>query len=66
MFKLIEKYHQVMHKISKETKIALCKLLQKYDTIISKSDKDVNQTDVIEMHIDTGPVLPQLQPNHAL
>ena len=40
-------------KISKETKIALYNLLQKYDTIISKSDNDIGQTDLIKMHIAT-------------
>ena len=40
-------------KISKETKTALYKLLQKYDTTISKSDNDIGQTDLIEMHIAT-------------
>ena len=42
-------------KISKETKIAQYKLLQKYDTIISKSDNDIGQTDLIKMHIATRP-----------
>ena len=42
-------------KISKETKIALYNLLQKYDTIISKSDNDIGQTDLIKMHIATRP-----------
>ena len=28
-------------------------LLQKYDTIISKSDNDIGQTDLIKMHIAT-------------
>ena len=45
----------MMQKFSKETKIALYKLLQKYDTIISKSDNDIGQTDLIQMHIGTGP-----------
>ena len=39
----------------KETKIAVYNLLQKYDTIISKSDNDIGQTDIIEMHIATRP-----------
>ena len=43
-------------KISKETKITLYKLLQKYDTIISKGDNDIDQTDLIEMQIATKPV----------
>ena len=38
-------------KIRKERKTALYKLLQKYDTIISKSDNDIGQTDLIKMHI---------------
>ena len=42
-------------KISKETQTALYKLLQKYDIIISKSDDDIGQTDLIEMHIATRP-----------
>ena len=40
-------------KISKETKTALYELWQKYDTIISKSDNDVGQTDLIQMNIAT-------------
>ena len=40
-------------KISKETKITLYKLLQKYDTIIWKSSNDIGQTDLIEMPIAT-------------
>ena len=42
-------------KILKETKIALYKLLQKYDAIISKSSNDIGQTDLVEMHIATRP-----------
>ena len=42
-------------KISKGTKIALYKLLQKYDAIISKSSKDIGQTNLKEMHITTRP-----------
>ena len=42
-------------KISKEMKSTLYKLLQKYDTIILKSDNDIGQTDLIEMHIATRP-----------
>ena len=42
-------------KISKETKSVLYKLLQKYDTIASKSDNDIGQTDLIEMQIATRP-----------
>ena len=41
--------------ISKETRIALYKLLQIYDTIISKSDNDIGQTDLMKMHIATRP-----------
>ena len=41
-------------KILKETKIELYKMLQKYDSIISKSD-DIGQTDFILMHIATKP-----------
>ena len=36
--------------ISKETKTALYKLLQKYDTIFSKSYNDIGQTDLIKIH----------------
>ena len=42
-------------KILKETKIALYELLHEYDTIISKSDNDIGQIDLIEMHIATRP-----------
>ena len=42
-------------KISKETKVVLYKLLQKYDTIISKSDYDTGHTDLIKMHIAARP-----------
>ena len=52
-------------KISKETKTALYTLLQKYDTIILKSD-DIGQTDLIEMYIaarpDAAPIAAQLYP----
>ena len=40
-------------KISKETKITLYKLLQKYDAIILKHSNDIGQTDLIEVHIAT-------------
>ena len=42
-------------KISKDTKIELCKMLQKYDAIISKSDYYIGQTDLIQMHIAMKP-----------
>ena len=42
-------------KISKETKTALYKLLQKYDTIILKCHIDIGQNDLIEIHIATRP-----------
>ena len=42
-------------KIPKETKYAFCKLLQKYDAIISKSSNDIGKTDLIKMHIATRP-----------
>ena len=42
-------------KISEETKLALYKLLKKLDSIISKSNNDIGQTDLIEMHIATRP-----------
>ena len=41
-------------KILKETKTTLYKLLQKYNTIISKSDNDIGKTDLIKMHIATA------------
>ena len=41
--------------ISKETKLALQKLLQKLNSIISKSDNDIGQMDLIEMHIAKRP-----------
>ena len=44
-----------MLKSQKETKTTLYKLLQKYDTIISKSSSDIGQTDLIEMHIAARP-----------
>ena len=40
-------------KILKETKAVLNKMLQKFDTIISKRDSDIGQMDLIEMHIAT-------------
>ena len=40
-------------KILKEKKIALYKLLQKYDATISKSSNDIGQTNLTEMHIAT-------------
>ena len=40
-------------KNSKETKIELYKLLQYYDAIVSKSENDIGQTDLIKMHIAT-------------
>ena len=36
--------------ILEETKLALQMLLQKFDAIISRSDNDIGQTDLIEMH----------------
>ena len=40
-----------MQKILKQTKIELYKMLQNYDAIISESDNDIGQTDLIIMHI---------------
>ena len=44
-------------------KTALYKLLQKYDSIMSKSDNDIGQTDLIKVHIatrsDAAPVAAQ-------
>ena len=52
-------------KISKETKMALYNILQKY-TITSKSDNDIGQTGLIEMHTatrpETAPIVAQLYP----
>ena len=39
--------------MQKFQKTTLYKLLQKYDTIISKSDNDIGQTDLIKMYIAT-------------
>ena len=50
----IQIYRQVLlsdTKNLKETKIKLCKMLQKYDTIISKRDNDIGQTHLIQRHI---------------
>ena len=44
-----------MQDILKETKVELCNLLQKYDAIISRSDNDIGQTDLIKKHIATKP-----------
>ena len=41
--------------ILKGTKLALHKLLKKFDTIISKSNNGIGQTVLIEMHIATRP-----------
>ena len=49
-------YRQVPLKdanISKEAKTALYTLLQIYDTMISKSDNNLGQTNLIKMHIAT-------------
>ena len=47
-------------KLSNETKITLYKLLQKYNTIISKSDNDIGQINLCKMYmatrLDAGPV----------
>ena len=40
-------------KISETAKLALNDLLQNFDPIISKSDNDIGQTDLIVMHIAT-------------
>ena len=42
-------------KISGETKNAFCNLLQKSDALIPKSNNDIGQTNLIEMHIATRP-----------
>ena len=42
-------------KILEETKLVLHKLLKKFDSIISKSCTDIEQTDIIEMHIAARP-----------
>ena len=41
--------------IFKETKIKLFEVQQRYDAIISKSDSDIDQTDLIWMHIAMKP-----------
>ena len=50
----------------KEKKIALYDLLQKYVTIISRSNKDIGRTDLIKMYIATrpnaSPIATQLYP----
>ena len=43
-------------KIPEETKLALHKLLKKFDSILSNSDNNIAQMDLIEMHIATRPV----------
>ena len=49
-----------------ETKLALHKLLKTFDSIISKSNKDIGQIDLIEMYIatrlDSAPVAAQPYP----
>ena len=52
-------------KISKETKTTVFRLLQKYDTKVSKSDKYIGQTDLIKMHAATRLDAAQLQLNHT-
>ena len=42
-------------KMSKEAKFTFYKLLQKYDTILSKCNNDIGQTYLIKMHIATRP-----------
>ena len=54
----VQMYRQVPlsdAKISKETEIKLYNIVQKYDAIISKSDNDIGQTDLIKMHIAIKP-----------
>ena len=65
----VQKHRQVPlsdTKISKETEIELHKMLQKYDAIISKSNNNIGQTDLIKMYIATkpnaAPIAPQLYP----
>ena len=41
--------------ISEETKLALQKLLNTFDSIISRSKNDIGQTDLIKMHIAMRP-----------
>ena len=52
-FKSTDRYQLNYAKISKETKVAPHRLLKKFDSIISKSDDDISQMDLIEMHIAT-------------
>ena len=65
----IEIYRQVPlsnAKILKETKIKVDEMLQRYHVIISKSDNDIGQTYLIQMHIaiklDTAPIATQPYP----
>ena len=44
-----------MQKFQKKQKTTLHQLLQKYDTIISRSDQDIGQTDLIKIHIAARP-----------
>ena len=39
--------------ISEETKLALHKFLQNFNSIISKSDNDIGETGLVDMHIGT-------------
>ena len=52
--------------LCRATKVALHRLLQKFDTIIKKSNNDIGQMDLIEMYIatrlDSAPVTAQPYP----
>ena len=50
--------------ILEETKLALHQLLKQFNSIISKSNNNIGQMDLIEMHITMSWTLPQLQPDH--
>ena len=54
----VQIYRQVLlsdTKISKETKIELYNLLQKYNVIILKNDNDIGWTDLIKIHMPRKP-----------
>ena len=52
-------------KILEETKFTLHKLLKRFDSVISKSDNDIGQMDLMEIcTLLPGQTLPKLQPNY--
>ena len=54
MFRYVDKYH-LGCKNFKGTKIEIYKMIRKYDAIISKSNNDIGQADLINMFIATKP-----------